>query len=497
MDWLSRIATWLSDHEATISAVAAIIVIAGVVFAGVRMLHLRGATETLKKALTGPGRRTILITAGAGALLIVAGIAAWWMLADEPVMEVTSKDDPLLALPTGPVVAVLPFENLSRDPDQEYFSDGLTDGIITALSRFKDLFVIARNSTFRYKGQPVDVRQLRQDLGAHYVLEGSVQKAGSTLRVTVQLLDAKDGTHLWADTYDRDLSASDIFSVQDEITEQVVATIGSNWGVISRARFAEIREKPTDSLDAYECVLRVGAYYRDDFLATEHAEVRDCLERVVKSDPDYADAWACLSRIYIDEYRLNYNPRPNPLDRALRAAHRAVDSDPTHQGAHEALANSHFFRHELDAFFAEAERAIALNPNNAVMLARLGQRLNLAGDPRGILLVRKAMKLDPFHPTWFNFPIATYHFDKGEYEAALAAARKINIPGYSWPQIFLAAIYAELGRPKQAQSAVEELLKLYPGFTIETLIEEHRKWNRPDDVIRHWAAALRKAGLPE
>ncbi len=184
MDVLGRIATWLSDHEATISAIAAIIVIAGVVFAGFRWLVSRRSQPT-----------------------------------PEPAAETTSEEDPLLALPTGPVVAVLPFENLSRDPDQEYFSDGLTDDVITALSRFKDLFVIARNSTFRYKGQAVDVRQLNRELGARYVLEGSVQRAGDTLRVTAQLLDAKDGTHLWADTYDRELSASSIFAVQDEITE--------------------------------------------------------------------------------------------------------------------------------------------------------------------------------------------------------------------------------------------------------------------------------------
>jgi TolB-like protein len=273
------------------------------------------------------------------------------------------------------VSETLSFKNLNGDPEQEYFSDGLTDDIITALSRFRELFVIARNSTFRYKGKSVDVREINRDLGARYVVEGSVRKTGTRLRVTVQLLDAKDGTHLWADTYDRDLSASDIFAVQDEITEQIVGTIGSNWGVISRARFAEIREKPTDSLDAYECVLQVGAYYRDNYIATEHVKVRACLERAVKSDPGYADAWASLSRIYLDEHRFNYNPRPNPLDRALKAARRAVESDPTHQGAHEALANAHFFRHELDEFFAETERAIALNPNNAVMLARSGERL--------------------------------------------------------------------------------------------------------------------------
>ena len=218
-------------------------------------------------------------------------------------------------------IAVLPFTNRSPNPDD----------IITALSRFRELFVIARNSTFRYKGKSVDVRELNRDLGARYVVEGSVRKVGARLRVTVQLLDARDGTHLWADTYDRDLSASDIFAVQDEITEQVVGTIASNSGVISRARFAEIKEKPTDSLDAYECVLQVGAYYRDNYIATEHVKVRACLERAVKSDPGYADAWAYLTFLYLDEYRFNYNPRPDSLDRALEAAQRAVDADPTQQ----------------------------------------------------------------------------------------------------------------------------------------------------------------------
>ncbi len=266
--------------------------------------------------------------------------------------------------------------------------------------------------------------------------------------------------------------------------------------MISRVRFAEIKEKPTSSLDAYECVLQAEAYYRDNYIATEHVKVRACLERAVKSDPGYASAWAYLSYMYLDEYRYNYNPRPNPLVRALEAARRAVDSDSTYQRAHEALSFVYFYRHELDAFLAEADRAIALNPNNTWGLASLGEKLFLMGDPRGILLVRKAVKLDPFHPTNFNFPIALYHFDRGEYEAALAAARKINIPGYFWPQIYLAAIYGELGRQNEARFALEELLRLYPGFTTEKLIEEMQKGNAGDDRIRRWVAALRKAGLP-
>jgi adenylate cyclase len=458
MDWLSRIVAWLSDHEAAISAVAAIIVIAGVVFAGFRWLV---------------GRR------------------------GEPAKETSAEEDPLLALPTGPVVAVLPFENLSRDPDQEYFSDGLTDDIITALSRFRDLFVIARNSTFRYKGQAVDVRQLNKELGARYVLEGSVQRAGETLRVTAQLLDAKDGTHLWAEAYDRELSASNVFAVQDEITEQVVGAIASGHGVISRARAAETKQKPTDRLDAYESVLRATAYWRDNAIASEHAIVRDALERAVESDPGYADAWAWLAIIYVDEHRHNYNPRPDPLDRALEAARRAIAADPTSQGAHDALAETCFYRGDLDVFFAEAERAVGLNPNNALYLASLGEKLHYARDERGITLLRRAMRLDPFHPTWFHVPIAIHHLERGELDEALAAARKIDMPGFAPPQILLALIYAELGRQNEARSAVEELLRLRPGYTAEEAIELMRKNQFSEDSIRRAAAALRKAGLPE
>ena len=175
----------------------------------------------------------------------------------------------------------------------------------------------------------------------------------------------------------------------------------------------------------------------------------------------------------------------------------AVASDPTNQTAHAALAEAHFFRHELDAFFAQTERALALNPNDATTLGSLGDKLSEAGDERGIGLVRRAMKLDPFHPTWFHISIATYHFERGEYGKALSAARKIDIPGYFRAQALLAAIYAEAGHPNDARSALEELLKLYPGFTTGKLAEEWRKFNVSDDRIRRWVAALRKAGLPE
>jgi tetratricopeptide (TPR) repeat protein len=276
-----------------------------------------------------------------------------------------------------------------------------------------------------------------------------------------------------------------------------VATIAGLHGVISRARFAEVKEKPTDQLDAYECVLQVGAYYRDNMVPTSHAKVRESLERAVKFDPGYAQAWAWLCSIYLDEYRFDFNPRPDPLGRALDAARRAIASDPTSQRAHQALAAVYFYRHELDGFFAETEHAIALNPNNVRVLGALGEKLHQVGDERGIALVRRAMALDPFHPTVFYFTIAGDHFARGEYEEALAAARKLDIPGFYHTQIYLAAIYAELGRHSEARFAAEELLRIYPDFTTQKWTEEMRRTNYPDDSIRRWVAALRKAGLPE
>ena len=221
------------------------------------------------------------------------------------------------------------------------------------------------------------------------------------------------------------------------------------------------------------------------------------IDKAIEFDPNYADAWARLCLIYLDEHRFNHNPRPNPLVRALTAARRAVELDPTSQLGRSALAQAYFFRHELDAFLPELERALALNPNDVGTLAGVGTNLLYAGDERGITLIRRAMALDPFHPPLLYSVIAHYHFERGEYEEALAAARKGDVPGFYYTHLLLAAIYAELGRQSEAQSALEEFLRLWPGCTIETWTEQMRIWNYRDDGRGHWVAALRKAGLPE
>ena len=221
--------------------------------------------------------------------------------------------------PSRPVIAVLPFTNMSGDPEQEYFADGITEDIITQLSRFQELGVIARNSTFQYKGQASDVRKVGSDLNASHIVEGSIRRSSDRIRVTVQLIDASDGNHLWSETYDRDLSAADVFAIQDDITARVATTIGDQHGVISRTGIEETRRKGPDNLSSYDCVLKKYEY---DRLITEEAHIsaRDCLEMAVKRDANYAEAWAALSEMYAESHTTGFNPIERPVERALETA---------------------------------------------------------------------------------------------------------------------------------------------------------------------------------
>ena len=243
--------------------------------------------------------------------------------------------------PSRPVIAVLPFTNMSGDPEQEYFADGITEDIITRLARFSDLAVIAQNSTFQYKGENVDIRAVAEDLGATHVVEGSVRKAGETVRVTVQVLSAADGTHLWVETYDRALTAANLFAVQDEITAQVAATIADEWGILAQADIEATRNKPPESLESYECVLMAAEYFGVEATAERHLVVRDCAERATRRDPSYAEGWRVLAQMYLSEHALRHNPLPGSLDRALSAAKRAVELDPRNERSQGALARVH------------------------------------------------------------------------------------------------------------------------------------------------------------
>ena len=405
--------------------------------------------------------------------------------------------DAVLALPKGPSIAVLPFANLSGDPKDEYFADGITEEIITQLTQFRELFVIARNSTFQYKGKAVDIKQIGRELGVKYVLEGSVRKGGEGIRVTGQLIDAGSGAHLWAETYDRKLTASNIIGVQDDITGQVVAKIGEPYGVISRTGLKEARRKAPGSFSSYECVLLARDFYSTESSPAQHLHARDCLERAVGVEPGYVDAWVWLSMMYLEEYRFGYNPRATPpvLDRALKTARQAAELDPSSAMAHFVLALAYYHRGEVRPFEVEADKALALSPNNALILAEIGHFLiNMGKADRGVAMTKKAIALNPHHPGWYWANFSNYHYFRGEYEEALAAALKWNDPEFYHSQMHLARAYGQLGRKSEARAAAAHLLTLYPEYPKQ-IRQDLRRWTNDERSIEHIVEGLRKAGV--
>ena len=451
----------------------------------------------------GSGVKIGIAAVAAAVVLAVGGIFVWQTNQSPPAPSptvVAETNDAVLALPAGPSIAVLPFANMSGDAEQDYFVDGLTEQIITGLARFEALFVIARNSTFQYKGQAVDVRDVGTDLGVSYVLEGSIRKAGGTIRVTAQLLDAKTGGHLWAEDYERSLTADNIFALQDDIAEQVVSVLGGMHGVIARSGMSKAASKPTDNLDAYECVLRAQAYI-NAYTSELHLAARTCLERTVETNPEYVAAWTNLALLYTDEYWAGFNPRPDgpaPLDLALTIAQKAMELDPDNAEALFAISRIHYFRHELPEFYSLGERAIALSPNNATRLAWFGQNVVYTGKwERGKALLDKARALNPYLPTMFYYSYANYYYHNENYDQALEAALKINQPGLFWSHIIFSEIYGQMGRTAEAKASVSELLRLFPGFNTTIAANQMRVWNFPETHIAHRVDGLRKAGVPE
>ena len=404
------------------------------------------------------------------------------------------QDSEVFTLPKGPVIAVLPFDNLSGSPEDEFFTEGITEDITTGLTRFTNLFVIARSSTARFRGEDAELREVRTELGAPYALQGGIRRFADHLRVNVELLDTSTGAHLWAERYDRDLTPGDIFQVQDDITTRVVATLAGAEGVLSRSGASKARRKPTESLHAYETVLRAFSYW-DRQTPTEHRDVREALEKALKLDPDYAPAWACLSIFYLDEFRVGFNPRPEPLERALDAARRAVELDPAGHLSQQALAQVHFYRGEREAFLLASQKAVQLNPNDCTIVAMMGLLTAYAGEwEGGLAMLEKAMALNPYHPGWYYLPLAFDRYRKGDYEGALEEALKVDMPGYYPNHMTLAAIYGQLGRGKEARAALERLVQLFPPFS-EGAREELGKWLFEEDVLEHMLEGLMKAGL--
>ena len=390
-------------------------------------------------------------------------------------------------------VAVLPFKYIGSNTDLTAFADGLTDDIVTGLSRFSYLRVIARSSTASYARETVDVRAAAKQLGARYVMEGSVRQAGVKVRIAVQLVDATSGAGLWAETYDRAFQSEAMLELLDDVVPRIVCTVADTQGVLPHNMTEALRNRDPKSFTPYEALLRSFGH-NQRVNAAEHQVARAALEGAVQQAPDRADCWAMLAWLYREEYTHGFNLRPDPLGRALAAARRAVDIAPSNHLAHAALATTLFFLHELGAFRASAERSLALNSMDGLTGAYLGFQIAYSGDwERGCALAERAMQLNPSHPGWYWFPLVLNAYRQRDYQGALDLALKINMPGFWRTQLMLAVSNAQLGNQDAARKAAQELLKIRSDFAVVARTELQKWWD--PELVEHLLEGLGNAGL--
>ena len=402
-----------------------------------------------------------------------------------------------LSLPESPSIAVLPFTNMSGDPEQEFFSDGITEDIITTLSKIPTLLVIARNSTFTYKGAAIDVKQVSREQGVRYVLEGSVRKAGSRVRVTAQLIDATTGHHVWAERYDRDLE--DIFAVQDEITREVVVALDVR---LREGEQARVWSGGTKSVEAWECI-RLSQDALNRFKAEDRIEARRLIDRALELDPNYATAWFSLGGYYFHEAESgtryeNEADQDATLDSAVKCATKAVELDPSLADAYGLLGLCQLSKEDYDLAVATTEKAIALAPNQAENLAMASLVLNKSGKPeRALELIKSAMRLCPIYPAWYLSVLAKAYRSLGRNESA-AGAFEVSLarnPDDITDWVGLAATLGELGREEDVKRAVATILRLHPDFSIKNYVRR-LSYRDPAELTR-FEDGLRKAGLPD
>jgi serine/threonine protein kinase/tetratricopeptide (TPR) repeat protein len=375
-------------------------------------------------------------------------------------------------------ILVTPFKYAGTNAELVALAEGLAEEIVTGLSRFSYLRVISRGSSAR---------------DARYVVDGSIRQAGSQLRVTVQLVDTTTGAHLWAESFDRSYRPEDVFGLQDELVARIVSTIADQHGVLVHSMSAVIRRKSDAELSPHEAALSVFGFH-ERMTPEEHARVRTILEGAVAEAPDDSDCWAMLATVYTDEYMFGFNVLPDPLGRAQAAARRAVALAPSSALASQALAQSLFFRKELDACRPVAERTIALNPMDGAIGAFMGLLLALCGDwQRGCATAEAARKLNPHFPGWYWLPPLFEAYYNGDYRAAIGIAMRVNIPGYFWVPLTTAAAFGQLGELDSARKALKELLSIRPGFA-STARAELEKWFDPA-LVESFMTGLHKAGL--
>jgi adenylate cyclase len=426
-------------------------------------------------------------------LLVAAGIGYWskgFLPQEQPVL-VESKAFPL---PDKPSIAVLAFDNLSGDPGQEYLSDGISETIITGLSQFPELFVIARQSSFSYKGRAVKAQEIASDLGVQYIIEGSVQKSDSRVRVTAQLIDALSGHHLWAQQYNRQWE--DIFALQDDITQHIIANIGSFEGPLEEAIRNQIKQKAPSDLRAYDYLL-LG---RERFLLVtkeENIKARELFQKSIELDPNYGRGHTWLAWTHFSDLVFGWTDDPEKSGKlALEYAQSAVSLDNTDAEAHWVLGAVliHTGQGDKEAL-AAYERALALNPNNADLLAEYGWNIpNLGRAEEAVKSIRKAMRLNPVYPDWYGQALMFALYNARRYEEVVAVSKTINVR-HVVTHVVLAGSYAYMDQLDKAHLSAAHVLENNPNFTLGWWRERQNFSHQV--TLDHYMDGLSKAGLPE
>ena len=406
-----------------------------------------------------------IIGGAAAVLLVLVAIGIWQLYIRSPSLETASVEKMAYPLPDKPSIAVLPFVNRSEDSKQEYFSDGLTEEIITALSKVPKLFVIARNSVFSYKGKPVTVKQVAEELGVRYVLEGSVRKAGDRIRITAQLIDALSGHHLWAERYDRQIK--EIFSVQDNITKNIVTAMQVELSEGEQIRAAA---KGTNNLEAYLKYLQAmgkAAQYN----VQSNALAKKFAREAIALDPEYGMAYRALaSALQLDMWLGASQSPKQTLAKCTELLQKAIELDSENAVIHGLLGWIYAIEGKHDQAAAKAEYAVALNPNSAYAHAVLGQALRFAGrHEEAIPEYNKAIRLNPIPPAFYFFGLGVSYSMVGQHEEAIKWCQKAvqSAPDSYLVHLFLVEVYSRAGRQTDAREQAAEVLRINPQFSLE------------------------------
>ncbi len=412
------------------------------------------------------GRRLSKAALGMIAVLVIAGAVILYLFAlrpSPPKTEVAAKEKMAFPLPDKPSIAVVPFVNMSEDPKQEFLCDGITEEIITALSKVRNLFVISRQSTSTYKGKPVKVKQVSEELGVRYILEGSVQRSGDRIRITAQLIDALTGNHLWAERYDRDLR--DVFALQDEITLKIITALQVK---LTAGETVHVMAKGAKNIDAFIKYMQATELLQNK---EANAQARGLLEEAIALDPEYPRLYVGLAMTHImDVWFSTTESNEQSLARAFELAQKAISLDDSNAAAYSTLGWVYAMKRQYDKAIAECERAVSLSPNSADNLMRLGLVLTWAGRAEeGTKYLQQAIRLYPFPPASYYNNLAVAYRDSGQYEKAIEECKKAlqRDPNSQFPYIHMAVSYIRLGREEEARAAAAEILRINPKFSLE------------------------------